>query len=108
MSLLLGHLTQLLIALALEGTNTTPCDNKSLLCVGGDSGQMNFSQVDRGLDLSWSLLGAWDLDAHMQFKAPVPDQGTSPCFFWQRERQDQRFAPLPMAKTTRPGSLQTA
>jgi hypothetical protein len=88
--LFLSQLSKLLMALAFERADTTTGDNEGLLGIGADSSEVDFSQVYRRLVFSWSVLRTWYLDAHMQFKAPVPDQGTCSCFFWQGKRQDQR------------------
>jgi hypothetical protein len=92
--LFLGDLSHLLIALPLEGTDTTPGDNESLFGIGGDGSQVDFSQIDGGLVVAWSFFCSWSLNTDMQFKASIPDQGTSACFFWQIKRQDHRLTPF--------------
>ncbi len=89
-TLLFGKLSQLLIPLVFERTDTTTCDDQGLLGIRGDSSKMDFSQVDRSLFHSWSLFSPWDFNADMQFKASVPDQRTGSCILWQIKRQDQR------------------
>jgi hypothetical protein len=92
--LLLGKLSQLLGALPLERTDTASCDNEGLLRIGGDSSEVDFSQVYRSLFLTRSSFRPWYLDAHMQFKASIPDQRTGAAIFRKVDRQDNRFAPF--------------
>ncbi len=94
-ALLLGKLTQLLMALAFERTNATTCNNERFSCIGRGSRQMDFSQVNRRLVLARSGFGAFAFEADMQFKAPIPDQGAGSGFFGQIKRQNQRLAPFP-------------
>jgi hypothetical protein len=92
--LLLAELSNLLVTLPLEGANTTPCDNEGLLGIGGDSGEVDFTEVYGSLFLTRSLVSTWNLDAHMQFKASIPDQGTGTTIFRKFDGQDNGFAPF--------------
>jgi hypothetical protein len=67
--LLPGKLAKLLIALPFEGTDNPSRDNQGLSGVGGDCGQVDFSQINRCLSIPWGLLRLWYLDTDMQFKA---------------------------------------
>src|SRR6266567_170528 len=76
-----------------ERTDAAPSDDHGLACIGGDGGQMDFAQVYCRLIGAWSLLCLGDLTAHMQFKAAIPDQGTSPTLLWKVKRQTNGLAP---------------
>jgi hypothetical protein len=94
-ALLFRQLSHLLIAVAFERTDTTPCNDQGLLCIRSNSSEMDFSQVDSSLFLSWSMFSLWYLNAHMQLKASVPDQRTGSTFSRKIERQNQRGTPSP-------------
>ncbi len=89
--LLLGDFAKLLVALPLEGTDTTPCHDHGLLGIRSHSRKMDFSQIDCGVIVSRSLFSSWNLDTDVQFKAIVPDQATGPTIFWQIDGQDDGF-----------------
>lgn len=80
--LLLGQLTKLFVALSLERTDPSSGDDERLGGRGRDSGQMDFAQVNSSLLVTGSRFGAFDFETHVQFKAPIPDQGTGPGFLW--------------------------
>ncbi len=92
-ALLFRQLSQLLIAVTFERTDPTPCHDQGLRGIRRHSSQVDFSQVDRGLVLSWSMVSLWDLNAHMQRKASVPDQRAGSTFSRKFERQNQRGTP---------------
>lgn len=64
-----------------ERANPASGHNEGLTGIGGDAGEMNLSQIDRGVDRAWSVFGLWNLDAHMQFIAMVPHQRHRPALF---------------------------
>ena len=80
------------VALAFEAANAAPGDDNSRTGVGGHGGQVDFSQVHRRAVLARGLLGLWYLDADVQFKAAIPDQGTGSAVLRQVQAQDQRGA----------------
>src|SRR6266567_494232 len=88
--LLLGKLSKLLIALPFEGTDTPSSDDQCLSGVGGDCGQMDFSQINRCLSIPWGMFRLRYLDTDMQLKAMIPDQTACPTVCWQFERKNQR------------------
>ena len=92
-ALLLSQLSQLLMAVAFERTDTTPCHDQGLFSIRRNSSQVDFSQVDSGLFLSCSMFSLWYLNAHMQLKASVPDQRTGSTFSRKIEWQNQRGTP---------------
>lgn len=92
-ALLFGKASQLLTSLPLERTDAAPGHNQGCARIGSDGGQMDFSQVYRCLSLPWGLLRPWNFDADMQFKAPVPHEGTRTSVFRKVERQHQRPSP---------------
>jgi hypothetical protein len=51
--LLLGKLSQLLIALVFERTDTATSHDQGLFCIGGHGRQVDFSEVNRRLVLAW-------------------------------------------------------
>jgi hypothetical protein len=89
-ALLFGKVSQLLIALVFEGTDPTTGHDQSVLGIGGDGREVDFSQVDRGWVLAWSSFRSRNLDADVQFKASVPDQRTGSTFWRKIQRQNQR------------------
>ncbi len=90
--LLLGDFAKLPGALPLERADTPPCDDQGVPGIRRDSPKMDFAQIDRGLFLSRSRFSLWDFYAHMQLKAVVPDQRTSPALFRKLDGQDDGFA----------------
>ena len=91
-ALLFGELAQLLVALALEGADAAPGDNQGFACACRDGSQMDFTQVYRGLGSTRSVVRLGNLDADMQFKASIPNEGTRASIARKVERQDQGFA----------------
>jgi hypothetical protein len=71
--LLLCYLPSLLAPLPLERTNTTSSYHESLACVGGDGRQMDFSEIDGGMNIARGLFFLLDLNTHMQLEAVIPD-----------------------------------
>ena len=92
-ALLFRQLSQVLIAVAFERTDTTPCNDQGLLGIRGNRSEVDFSQVDSGVFLSGGMFSLWYLNAHMQLKASVPDQRTGSTFSRKIERQNQRGTP---------------
>ncbi len=92
-TLLCGEPAQLSQALPLEGADAAPGDNQGRACVRSHSRQMDFTQVDRCLGTTWSMVGLRDFQTDMQFKAVIPDQATCPALQRQRKRQNEGGAP---------------
>jgi len=90
-TLLFGELAQLSQSLPLERADAAPGHDQGGTRARGHGGEMNFSEVYRRLDGAGSLLCSRHLDADMQFKAPIPDQGTRPGVFGKIEGQDERW-----------------
>jgi hypothetical protein len=90
-SLRLRQLAQMLVALPLETADTTPCDNHGLACVGGDGGKMDFAQINGSLVRTCGIFCLWYLDAHVQFKAVLPDERACSTVLRQRKRQNERL-----------------
>jgi hypothetical protein len=93
--LLLSEFAKLLVALPLEGTDTPPGDDQGVPGIRRDSPKMDFAQIDRGLFLSRSRFSLWDVYAHMQLKAVVPDQVTGTAVFRKLDGQDDGCASFP-------------
>lgn len=92
---LLGDLAQVLVALSLERSNTAPRDNQRLPCIRRHRRQVNFSEIDGGMDVPRGVLLLLDLDAHMQFKPAVPDEGHRPALLWKSNGQNKSGTPAP-------------
>jgi hypothetical protein len=92
--LLLGSLSQVSVPLPFEGANTTSSGDHRLGGRGGDSGKVDFSEINGCPVLSWSIFRLCDLYTDMQLVAMVPDQRTGSALFWQLKRQYQRGMPL--------------
>jgi len=92
--LLFRKLTQVLAPLPFEGADPSPSHDHGHCCVGGDSRQVDFPQIDGGLHRAWSFFCLLLFDTDMQLKAIVPNQATCTTVFRQVERQDQGRAPL--------------
>ncbi len=88
-ALLFGNLTKVSVTLTLEGADTAPSDNHGVSGIRRGRCQMDFSQIDRRMNCSWSLFLLGSLDPHMQFKAMIPDQRTRFTVFRQSQGQDQ-------------------
>ena len=87
--LLFGKPTELLAALSLERADPPPRDDERLARAGGDGGQVNLSQVDRGLHGARSVCRLRNLQADMQLEAVIPDQRTGSTVLWKIQGQDQ-------------------
>jgi hypothetical protein len=75
MALLLSELPKMPAALPLEGADATPGHDQRLARVRGDSGQVDFSQVNGGLSRARGRSRLREFDADVKLEAPVPDQG---------------------------------
>jgi len=92
-ALLFGEPAQLPKPLPLEGADAAPGDNQGLARAYRDGSQMDFTQVYCRLGNTRSVVRLGNLDAHMQFKAAIPDQGTRPALWRKRKLQDEGGAP---------------
>ena len=90
----LPDFSQHLGSLSFERANAATCDDHRLTRVGGNSGQVDFTQVDGCMNLSWCFLSFWHFDAHMQLEAVVPDQAACAAMLRQVEMQGDRLAPI--------------
>ncbi len=86
--LLLGEFTEAHGALSLETANATPRDDHGLAGVRGNSSQVDFAQINGCLVRACSICGLRDLDAHVQFKAVIPDEATRPTVGRQLQGKD--------------------
>jgi hypothetical protein len=77
-ALLFGKLTQLLRSLPFERANAAPGHNLGRAPTGSHRSEVNFAQVNRRLPLPGRLDSLFYLDADVQFKTGVPDQGAGP------------------------------
>src|SRR5229473_5065290 len=93
--LLLGDLAELLVSLSLERTNTTPRHNQCLPCIRRHRRQVNFSEIDGGMDVARCALLLLDLDTHMQFQTVVPDEGNRLALLWKSNGQNKSGTPSP-------------
>src|SRR5215469_1937463 len=64
------------VVLAFEATNAAPRDDDGHASAGGHRSKVDFAEVHRCAVGARSMFGLWYLDAHMQFKAAIPDQRT--------------------------------
>ncbi len=87
-----SDLPQLLASLPLEAANAASGDDEGLASVRGHGGEMNFPQVHGRLRRAGCFLRLLNLDADMQFKAPIPDERAGPALLWEIEGQDERWA----------------
>jgi hypothetical protein len=88
------HLPHLLMPLAFERADGTPCHDQGLPGSGRDSSEVDFTEVDRCLYLPWSKLRRRGFNAYMQFKAVVPHKRTRSAIFRQIKGQDKGWAPF--------------
>jgi hypothetical protein len=91
-ALLPGELSRLLCSLAFEGADTASGHDERLARVGGHGGQMDFPQVNGGLNRAGTGFRLWDFHADVQFEATVPHERTGPGVLWQLNGQYQRRA----------------
>jgi len=89
--LLTCKFAKLLSALPLERTDTTTRHNHGFAGIGGNSRQVDFSQVYRCVHFPRSGFNLRHYYADMQLKASVPDQCTCATVFWKFEWQDERL-----------------
>jgi hypothetical protein len=88
--LLLCDLAQLLASLSFERANATACHDQGLSSIRRDSCQVDFTQVNRCMNLTGCLFSLWYLNTHMQLKSVVPNKAASPTVFRQVKRQNKR------------------
>ena len=67
-----------------------PVTMRALPVVGGDGCEMDFPQIDRCLHRTGCRFRLRYLDADVQLKAPVPDEGAGPGGLGKSEGQDER------------------
>jgi hypothetical protein len=88
---LLGELPELLAALPFEAADATPGDDEGFASSSGDGCEMDFPEIDRCLHRTWCRFRLSYLDADVQLKAPVPDEGAGPGGLGKSEGQDKRW-----------------
>ena len=88
---LLGELPELLAALPLEAADATPGDDEGFASSRGDGCEMDFPEIDRCLHRTGCRFRLRYLDADVQLKAPVPDEGAGPGGLGKSEGQDERW-----------------
>jgi len=93
-ALLFCNLPQVPVALPLEGADTTSSGDHRLFGRGGNSGKMDFSEINCCPVLPWSIFYLCDLHTDMQLVAMIPDQCTRSALLRQIKRQYQRWMSL--------------
>ena len=88
-ALLFGKLAELSAPLPFERPDTAPSHDEGLARTGRQGSKVDFSQVNRRLHGSGCFFRLPDFDAHVQFKAAIPDECAGACVFWKLERQNQ-------------------
>ncbi len=104
----LPDFSQHLGSLSFERANAATCDDHRLTRVGGNSGQVDFTQVDGCMNLSWRSLSFWHSDAHMQIEAAFQTKLHAPLCSGKSRCRVIGLRPLPMGRITRPGFFLTA
>jgi hypothetical protein len=87
--LLFCDLAQLLASLSFERADATACHDQGLSRVRRDSCQVDFTQVNRCMNLTRCLFSLWRLNTNMQLKAIIPNQAARAAIFRQVKRQDK-------------------
>jgi hypothetical protein len=104
-----GQLAQVPVALPLERVDAASGHDERFARIGRQGCKVDLTQVDGGLHGAWGLLCLWHFDAHVQFKAAVPHEGTGSARLRKIKGQNQRGTPAdPSARSPRPFSLLTA
>jgi hypothetical protein len=92
--LLFRYLADLLIALSLEGTDSMSCDNQGFSCVRGHCCKVDFSKINRCMNIPRGVICLWYLNTDMQLKTMVPHQRTGTARLWKVKRKYQRSSTL--------------
>jgi hypothetical protein len=91
--LFLCDLAELLASLMLERTNPAPGHNHRLARVGGDSCQVNLSEINGGMNIPRSLFAPLDLETDMQLEPMVPHQRAGSAVLGKLNGQNQGRMP---------------
>lgn len=84
------NLPKLLAPLSFERADTTPRDNDGFAAIRRHGSEVDFTQVNGGMDFTRGLFGLRYLNTDVQLKTVIPHQRTGATLLRQVNRQDQR------------------
>ena len=89
-ALLFGEPSELLASLPFERADTAPGHDESPARARSHGGEVDFPQVNGGLDRAGSFFRLRYLDTNVQLKTPLPHEHAGPGVLWQMEREHER------------------